>query len=181
MQLFHHNEHLRQEPLRFDQALVGQNLCFWSSNLFPVRLLQPWRTENLQCLSLESSCREALQLHPETITVFNRGNVNTSSVLGLEVPHVCVAHGSLPGNIHWAPSLAWCPQGERACWRACILLARCVADLHLRPAWGLSGHPWNPVTHLWGICSDYIKKSQQNALACSQLGGDASPMPRLRW
>lgn len=28
---------------------------------------------------------------------------------------VCVDHGSLFENIHWAPSLAWCPQGERAC------------------------------------------------------------------
>ncbi|XP_064927670.1 CMP-N-acetylneuraminate-beta-1,4-galactoside alpha-2,3-sialyltransferase isoform X5 [Columba livia] len=28
---------------------------------------------------------------------------------------VCVDHGSLFENIHRAPSLAWCPQGERAC------------------------------------------------------------------
>ncbi|PKK27266.1 ST3 beta-galactoside alpha-2,3-sialyltransferase 3, transcript variant X1 [Columba livia] len=28
---------------------------------------------------------------------------------------LCVDHGSLFENIHRAPSLAWCPQGERAC------------------------------------------------------------------
>lgn len=71
MQLFHHNKHPRQEPLQFDKALVGQNLYFWSWNLFPDCQAPPvWITKNLQCLSLESSCREALQLHPETITVF---------------------------------------------------------------------------------------------------------------
>lgn len=61
-----------------------------------------------------------------------RGNVNTSSVLGLEMPHVRVDCGSLSGNIPQAPSLAWYLQGKRVCWWAGVLSARCVTDLHLR-------------------------------------------------
>lgn len=109
-------------------------------------------TKNLQCSSLESSCREALQLHPETITIF------TEKCKHQQRPGsggaVCV---SLRTSIEPLP-LASVRRGNGP---ACILSARCVVDLHLRSAWHLSGHPWNPVTHLRGISSDYIKKASK--------------------
>lgn len=106
-----------------------------------------------------------------------RGNVNTSSVLDLEMPHVCVwiVGACLVTSLKLLPLPGICREmlGSRS------PLSKVCHWFTLEAAWHLSGHPWNPVTHLQGICSDYIKKaSKMHSLAHSWA---EMPLPCQDW